>query len=149
MFRKSIVLKLLVVLISISMFLSGCGSSGGTDKEKSNWEYEKQINEPIKGMSGEEDLVLGNLDENKVEVFIPAGAFLEPTEVTLINPDTIASYKEDEMEGLGAPIAIVAGEGAVRLEQAVRITMKYDPTILEEDYESGELYMGYYNGSEW
>lgn len=149
MFRKSIMFKFFLVLITISMFLSGCGGNGGADKEKSNWEYEKQIKEPIKAVSAEEDIVLGNLDENKVEVSIPAGAFLEPTEVMLINPDTIASYKEDEMECLGAPIAIVAGEGAVRLEQAVKITMKYNPAELEEDYESGELYIGYFNGSEW
>lgn len=156
MFRRSIWYKFLVVIISISMFLSGCGGSGKdvgesgvANKEKSNWEYEKKINEPIKAVSGEEDLVLGNLDENNVEVFIPAGAFLEPTEVTLINPDTIANYKEDEMIGLGAPIAIVAGEESVRLEQPVKITMRYDPAELEENYESGELYIGYFNGSEW
>ncbi|HCX64490.1 MAG TPA: hypothetical protein DHN33_04680 [Eubacteriaceae bacterium] len=53
------------------------------------------------------------------------------------------------MEGLGAPIDIYAGEEAVRLQQPMTVTMKYDPSLLEEDYESGALYFLYYNGEEW
>jgi hypothetical protein len=106
-------------MIVMSMLLSGCGGSNA------------------------------NVLENKVEVTIPANTFLEPTEVSLMNADSISGYSEEEMEVLVAPIAILVGVDSVRLEQADKITTKYDAAMPEDNYESGELYIGYFNGSEW
>ncbi len=158
-FKKTRIMKVILISISLAMMMSACGKkkishdqnhqNEADKKVKSNWTYEKQIKEPIQVLAADEDVILGDLEANKVQVMIPAGTFLEATQVTLINPDTIPSYKEEEMEGLGAPIQISVGEEAVRLLEPVQITMKYDPAMLDENYESGELYIGYYNGSAW
>ena len=152
MLRKSTYTKYLSLIISISMLLSGCGGNNVSKTNKSlesNWKYEQQIKEPLKATCAEEEVVLGNLEEHGVQVVIPAGAFAEPTEVTLINPESAPSYIEEEMTGLGAPIDISAGEHPVRLQQPVKVTMKFDPTELEQDYESGSMYIGYFNEKEW
>ena len=147
---------ILAIIIAVSMLLGGCGgtesSTGGSEiqaSEPTNWEYTKDIPDPITATSGAEDVVLGDLENHGVMIHIPGGTFDAPTEVSLVNPDSAPGYDENEMNGLGAPIQITAGDGPVRLMQPVTITMKYNPEELGDDFETGAMYFGYFNESEW
>ncbi|MCR3955098.1 MAG: hypothetical protein NUK57_02310 [Gudongella sp.] len=156
MFKMKAFNGVLAIILASSMLLGGCGGTetgvGGSEGKKgepSNWEYTKAIPDPLTAVSGEEDLVLGDLETQGVEVHIPGGTFETPTEVSLVNPDDAPGYDENEMDGLGAPIKITAGEGPVRLMQPVTITMKYNPDEVGEDFEMGAMYYGYFNEAEW
>jgi len=147
---------ILAIIIAVSMLLGGCGgtesSTGGSEiqaSEPTNWEYTKDIPDPITATSGAEDVVLGDLENHGVMIHMPGGTFDAPTEVSLVNPDSAPGYDENEMNGLGAPIQITAGDGPVRLMQPVTITMKYNPEELGDDFETGAMYFGYFNESEW
>jgi hypothetical protein len=147
---------ILAIMIAASMLLGGCGgtesSTGGSEtkaSEPTNWEYSKDIPDPLTATSGAEDVVLGDIETHGVMVHIPGGAFNTPTEVSLVNPDSAPGYDENEMNGLGAPIQITAGDGPVRLMQPVTITMKYNPEEVGNDFETGAMYFGYFNESEW
>jgi hypothetical protein len=147
---------ILAIIIAASMMLGGCGgtesSTGGSDikaSEPTNWEYTKVIPEPLTATSGAEDVVLGDLETHGLMVHIPGGTFETPTQVSLVNPDSAPGYEENEMDGLGAPIQISVGEGPVRLMQPVTITMKYNPEEVGDDFETGAMYFGYFNESEW
>lgn len=133
------------LILAVFLFISGCGNSSGD----TNWEYQKTIPNPLKATCGNSEVKLGNLEQDGVEVIIPANTFAQPTEVTLINPDKVPQYKSEEMTGLGAPIEISVGEKAVRLQQPVTVRMKFNPSTLGADWESGALYMGYFNGKQW
>lgn len=137
--------KLLSCLILAVFLFSGCGGSSGD----TNWEYQKTIQNPLKATCGNSEVKLGNLEQDGVEVTIPANTFAQPTEVSLINPDKVPKYESKQMTGFGAPIDISVGEKSVRLQQPVTIKMKFDPSTLGADLESGSLYMGYFNGKQW
>ncbi|WP_422486938.1 hypothetical protein [Gudongella sp. DL1XJH-153] len=148
--------RLLMLILVISMITTGCGgspSNTGVAQNKNSdlteWSFSKDISDPLKATAGGDDVTIGDLDTYGVLVHIPGGTFEEPTEVTLVNPDDVPGYYQDEMDGLGAPISISVGEGPVRLMQPVTVTMKYNPDELSEDYESGALYFGYFNENEW
>ncbi len=82
--------KLSAMLLLAVFVLSGCGIlGGGTSNGNTKWEYEKTIKNPITAMCFDEEVVLGNLETEGVEVTIPAGTFKEPTEVTLVSPDKV------------------------------------------------------------
>jgi len=143
--------KLSAMLLLAVFVLSGCGIlGGGTSNGNTKWEYEKTIKNPITAMCFDEEVVLGNLETEGVEVTIPAGTFKEPTEVTLVNPDKVPKYASAEMTAFGSPIDISIGAEEARLQEMVTIKMKFDLASLGgEDLESGSLYMGYFNGKEW
>jgi hypothetical protein len=143
--RRGKSFKLLSCLILSVFLFSGCGGSSGD----TNWEYQKTIQNPLKATCGNSEVKLGNLEQDGVEVTIPANTFAQPTEVSLINPDKVPKYESKQMTGFGAPIDISVGEKSVRLQQPVTIKMKFDPSTLGADLESGALYMGYYNGKQW
>lgn len=143
--RRGKSFKLLSCLILAVFLFSGCGGSSGD----TNWEYQKTIQNPLKAMCGNSEVKLGNLEQDGVEVTIPANTFAQPTEVSLINPDKVPKYESKQMTGFGAPIDISVGEKSVRLQQPVTIKMKFDPSTLGADLESGALYMGYFNGKQW
>lgn len=145
--RKS---KLLTCLVLAMFVLSGCGKFGAGSSGDTEWEHSKTISSPIKVIAGSEEVILGSLDKEGVEVIIPANTFSTPTEVTLANPEKNPKYRSKEMTALGAPIDISAGDKSVRLQELVTIKMKFDPTTIDEaDLESGSLYFGYFNGNEW
>ena len=156
MFKMKAFNGVLAMVLATAMLLGGCGgsesSTGGTEikaSEPTNWEYTKDIPDPLTATSGAEDVVLGDLETHGAMVHIPGGAFDTPTEVSLVNPDNAPGYDENEMNGLGAPIQITAGDGPVRLMQPVTITMKYNPAEVGDDIETGAMYFGYFNESEW
>lgn len=122
-----------------------------TEEEEvtSNWSYEKEIKETLTVVSGAEEVIIGNLEQDGIQVTIPGGTFLEETQVTLKNPDAAPGYQESEMLGFGAPFELSVEKGPVRLLQPVTIIMKYDPAVLGEDLESGALYFAYYSGEKW
>lgn len=146
MLRKKYLWKLLALIMVLSLITVGCGKKTEGDTA---WSYEKKIQNPLKATSGSSEITLGNIETNGVEVTIPGNAFATPTEVSLVNPDQVPKYLGSQMIGFGAPIELSVGEKPVRLLQPVTIKMKYDPTTLGDDLESGALYMGYYNEKEW
>lgn len=138
---------LLAWVITLLISFTGCSGGSGSGKS-SSWEFEPTIQEPLRATSGSEEIVLGSIDREGVEVIIPADTFAEPVEVRLLNPENVPGFSPSRMTGFGAPIEICVGEEEVRLLQLVTIRMKYDPSVLSEDLESGALYFVYYNGTE-
>lgn len=152
MLNKKYITRMYVLLLAVAVLASGCGSSGGDGAPKpdiSDWSYEKEIQESRTGIAGPEEIILGSLETDGIQVKIPAGAFAEPTEVTLANPESAPGYDKNQMKDLGAPFEIKVGEAPVRLMEPVEITVKYDPALMGEDPEKGALYFGYYNNDEW
>ncbi len=159
--RKSI--KLLSILLGIILSMAACGkqsedafvlsdeneNSSDEKQELPEWTYEKEIKETLTAVSGTEEVILGNLETDKIQVTIPANTFSKETEVTLRNPDTAPGYNDKEMFGFGAPFELSTGEGPIRLQQPVTVVMKYDPALLGDDLESGSLYFAYFNEEKW
>jgi hypothetical protein len=114
------------------------------------WSYEPRLAAPLTATAGAADVTLGSLDQQGIEVTIPAGTFSEETEVTLADPTQAVSYAGEEMTGVGTPFELSVGDGSpVRLQQPVTVRMTFDPATLGEDFEYGSLRFGYLNGSEW
>ena len=142
-----------VALFFAVVLLAGCGKDKKESvKEKSvdaTWEYEKTIPEAIKGVGGgEKDLVLGDLDKNKVSVTIPKGSFDEDIEVTLVSPEEVPGYSGSIMDPMGAPFEISIPEGQ-RLNEKAIVTFKFDPAKLPTGDEIYQMRVGYFNGEEW
>lgn len=148
--QKTKSFRLLTCLILFVFVLSGCGKIGMGGSGDTDWLYEKTIASPISVTSADEEVTLGSLEKEGVEVIIPANTFSSPTQVTLENPDSTPKYVAKEMLGFGAPINISVGDSSVRLQEPVTIKMKFDPASLdEEDLEAGSLYFAYFNGKNW
>ncbi len=146
MLRKKYYWHIMALAMVLLLLAAGCGKSTAGD---TTWDYEKSIQNPLKATTGSSEIKLGNIETDGVEVTIPGNAFAAPTEVSLVNPDQVPQYIGAQMTGFGAPIDLSAGEQPVRLLQPVTVKMKYDPATLGTDLESGALYMGYFNGTEW
>lgn len=124
--------------------LEAITKSSGTE-----WKYEKTITEPIKKVSNSnENVALGDLDQNAVKVEIPKGSFDADTEVELKNPDSVPKYLGNEVETIGAPIEISASS-PTRLNEKATVTFKFDKSKLSPDTEKGQLRVMYYDGSKW
>ena len=146
MLKRTRYLKMSALLMIMVFFITGCGGASPGDTE---WNFQKTIQNPLTASCGKTEVKLGNLETNGVEVTIPSNTFAKPTIVSLLNPDEVPKYVSKQMSGFGAPIEISVGEESVRLQQPVTIRMKFDPSTLGTDLESGSLYMGYFNGKEW
>lgn len=146
MLNKKRYLKTSALLMVMVFFITGCGGASPGDTE---WNFQKTIQNPLTASCGATEVKLGNLETNGVEVTIPANTFAKPTKVSLLNPDKVPKYFSKQMTGFGAPIELSVGEESVRLQQPVTVRMKFDPSALGADLESGSLYMGYFNGKEW
>lgn len=144
--KQRFFIKQLSGVLLLAFLLSGCGAGAQGDTK---WEYRKTISQALQATCGTSEVTLGDLGRYGVEVVIPANAFAQPTEVSLLNPDEVPKYQSREMTGFGAPIEISAGESPVRLQQMVTVRMKYDPAALGTDWETGSIYMSYFNGNEW
>ncbi len=114
------------------------------------WTYQPRIATPLTATAGSTEVTLGGLDKYGIEVTIPAGAFAEPTVVTLADPTDAVTYAGSEMSGFGTPFDLSVGDGSpVRLQQPVTVRMTFDPTTLGDDFEYSSLRFGYLNGNQW
>ncbi|MGI6752603.1 MAG: hypothetical protein ACOX4U_08385 [Anaerovoracaceae bacterium] len=148
--RRDWKFKILTILVLLLFILSGCEKGGTVNSGDTEWKYEKTIVNPIIVFSADKEVRLGSLDNDGVEVIIPANTFPTPTEVTLENPNNTPKYPSKEMLGFGSPINISAGDSSVRLLEPVTIRMKFNPADLNDaDLEAGSLYFGYFNGKNW
>jgi hypothetical protein len=115
-----------------------------------DWAYTPRMTAPLTATAGDTEVTLGGLAEYGIEVTIPAGAFTEPTEVTLADPKASVTYASTEMTGIGTPFDLSVGDGSpVRLQQPVTVRMTFDPAKLGADFEYGSLRFGYLNGDQW
>ena len=142
-------------VLSAVLIISGCGRSAGPAGIKAQksgdtaWKFEKTIAEPIKMQStAGQDIALGSLEKEKVEVAVPRGTFDADTEVKLENPEKVPDYFGQVVDTIGAPIEISAGS-PVRLNEPIKIRFKFDKSALPEGTVPSELRIAYFDGKEW
>jgi len=117
--------------------------------KKSNWQYEKNITEPIIASStNESDVTLGNLETNKVSVVVTKGAFDENTDVELSNPDKVPEVLDSEIDTIGAPIELSVGQPS-RLNEPAIITFAFDKNLLPPETREDQMRVVYYSGEKW
>ncbi|KDR95661.1 hypothetical protein SAMN02745945_01512 [Peptoclostridium litorale DSM 5388] len=126
-------------LIAIMVF-TACAASP--------WEYEMLIEEPITVKSDQEKVKMGDLEKDKTEVVLDAGAFDKATEVTLKTPEGVPDYASEVMTPLGSPIEIVADSGTQRLNKPAVITMKLEDDEIQ-GLKKGDAYAIYHDGGNW
>ncbi len=113
------------------------------------WTYEKNIAEPITGTSsGDKDLVLGDLNANKASIQVPKGSFDAERSLSLANPEQVPGYVGTEIDTIGAPIEISAGQPS-RLNEQATVSFRFDPAMLPVDQDLSELRVAYYDGTKW
>ncbi|MDF1497667.1 MAG: hypothetical protein P1P90_06495 [Patescibacteria group bacterium] len=123
-------------------------SDGERPTADTAWKFEKTIAEPITATSGDEDVLLGDLDSAKVTIEIPAGAFDSTTEIELVTPDEAPDYSSLEATPIGSPVEIKS-EGDVRLNEKMTVTFAFNPEELPADTYADQLQASYYNGERW
>jgi len=113
------------------------------------WEYEKLIIGPLKAVStNNSDITLGDIEEHKVSVTVSKGAFDNDVEVALSNPDKVPSILTEEVDTIGAPIELTAGN-PTRLNKKATITFAYDKNLLPSETEAYQMRVVYFNGENW
>lgn len=126
--------------------VAGCGADSGDTA----WKYTKTISSPIKATSGKQDVKLGDLNSQMVQVAVPGGSFDKQTAITLENPDKVPKVVGDEFSPLGAPIQISAGDKETRMNEPVTVTLKMDPaTYGTSARQPSDFWASYYNGEKW
>lgn len=137
----------------VLLVFGGCGQKSG-DVEKAatageKWEYVQRIPEPIKKISNaENDVSLGDLEANSVLVSLPKSSFDGATEVELKTPEKVPQYFSSEMDPLGSPIEISAGQPS-RLNEKMTVRMKFDKNELSAEAQKWQIRAVYYDGKEW
>lgn len=113
------------------------------------WKYDKTIAEPISGTSGaDKDLVLGDLDTNKASVLVPKGSFDADRDLSIVTPGSVPGYVGSEIDTIGAPVEISAGQPS-RLNEQATVSFHFDPSALPVDQDMSELRVAYYDGTTW
>jgi len=111
--------------------------------------YNINIAEPIRMIAkSDADVVLGNLEKDKVVVTVTRGAFDNTQEISIVTPRTIPDSEVDS-KFVNSPIEISAGERPVRLNEKTTITFKFDPLSLPEGTEKDQMQVAYYSGDKW
>lgn len=118
-------------------------SSGDT-----TWQYNKVITEPLKASStAGTDVTLGDLNSQAVTVAVPKGSFDADTEISLKTPDSVPEYFGSQVEMIGSPVEISAGEVPARLNEKATVTFKFDPALLPTDKSFFRIV--YFSGEKW
>ncbi|NTW14286.1 MAG: hypothetical protein HGA31_04640 [Candidatus Moranbacteria bacterium] len=113
------------------------------------WNYERTIAEPITGISGaDKDLVLGDIDTNKASVSVPKGSFDADRDLSLVTPESVPGYVGNEIDTIGAPLEVSAGQPS-RLNEQATVSFRFDPSTLPVDQDTSELRVAYYDGTKW
>lgn len=137
---------MLGVMMASLLAVAGCGSGGGDTA----WKYTSPISSPIKATSGSQDVKLGDLNSQKVQVAIPGGSFDKNTALVLENPDKVPKVVGAEFSPIGAPIQISTGDKETRMNEPVTITLKLDPsTYGTSAKQPGDFWATYYDGEKW
>lgn len=113
------------------------------------WQYTKNITEPIKGeYDNTKDLTLGQVDQHKVSVTVPKGAFDGANQLELANPDSVPEYKGQEIDTIGAPIEIKAAKPS-RLNEKAVISFQFDKTAFSPTDDKSKMRVAYFDGERW
>ncbi len=144
------------------LMLSGCSRvpDGSTVQDRlevpslgngnTTWEYEQKISAPLNGLvSTDQDLSLGDLQTNQVGIIVKQWALSSGTVITVQHPSKTPKIFAEQVQTLGAPIEINAGELPIRLDEKAVVTFAFDPKVLSPDTFPSELRVVYFNGQEW
>lgn len=133
----------MIVMILLIGILPGCGQGG-------QWkDYTRNISEPIKLQNNGEAAAIGNLDREKVAVFIPAKTFDQKVSIELKNPDSVPAFSSEEAVPLGSPISIEVDSTSKRFNEKATITMKLEAEDVSNIKEPQDIWVSYYNGEKW
>lgn len=114
------------------------------------WEYEQKISSPLNGLvNTDQDLSLGDLQTNQVGLIVKKWALWSGTVITVQHPSKTPKIFAEQVQTLGAPIEINAGEIPIRLDEKAVVTFAFDPKVLSPDTFPSELRVVYFNGQEW
>ncbi|MFA5185957.1 MAG: hypothetical protein WC551_05695 [Patescibacteria group bacterium] len=113
------------------------------------WKYNKAIASPItQKVATDTDATLGDVEKDKSSVKIFKGALANETEIKLDTPDSVPNYAGEEVDMIGAPVEISAGQ-PTRLDEAALVSFKVEKSSLPADGSTSTLRIAYYDGSSW
>jgi hypothetical protein len=139
--KKTLRLRLFLVMAVTSLFLTGCGGSSGPAGSK--------LKEPMEVEIGQEAVTVGSIEKYGIEILIPAGALPEKNTFSLKLAES--SPQSDPAVGspLHTPVEINIDGDIKRFAEPIEVTFK----LTEEQWGSyenpGDIHIGYHDGYQW
>ena len=129
--------RIIVVLLALSLLLASCGSA--TTK----------LTETKTANVGTQDVVVGDIERDGIEVFIPAGALPEDTEFSLQLAQ--GSPEADAASGmlLDTPYELEIKGDIKRFDRPVQITFQLTKEQWQGFENPGDAHIAYYDGDRW
>lgn len=112
------------------------------------WEYDKLITNPIKATSNTKTVSLGDIQSQQVKVIVFGTSFDTETQLTAVTPQNVPEINSNEFLPIGVPVDISSGSSQ-RLNLPATIFMKIDTDKQADDLKKGNIWIAYYNGTEW
>ncbi|MBM3173923.1 MAG: hypothetical protein FJZ85_09540, partial [Chloroflexi bacterium] len=137
------------VFIVVPLLLLIIALGGQPEPPTGEWKANPTIKEPLTANIAGQDVVLGDLNKQQVEVKLPGSAFQQAAQVTVRNAKNAPPVPPDEFTPLGAPIEIDTGELPSRLYELATITFKLDRKAMESEPDPGAYWVAHYTGGEW
>lgn len=147
--KKSILLKSCLFALAIGAALLQTGCDSGKEKGDLKWSYEKAIKAPIEASAGNEELSLGSIEKDKVQVKIPGKSFDSPTKLKLYTPDKVPNVVSKKFEPIGAPVEVQCDAEFTRTNNPVQVTFALDKSTVSEDTMPSDYWVSYYDGNKW
>lgn len=111
--------------------------------------YKINISEPLKAVaSQEQDIKLGDLEKDKIEIIVGKGALDDGKEISVVTPRDVPESEADSRLA-DSPIEISSGEDPVRLDEKTTVNFKFNSASLPEGTQAHQLQVAYYSGEKW
>ena len=112
-------------------------------------DYVSNIDIPLESEVDQNNITIGDLEKDKVEISIIENTFDEKFTINISNPKSVPKINKDEGILLGAPIAIEIDSENKRLNDEVIITLKLAEDDLKDVKHGDEIWVAYFNGVNW
>ncbi len=93
--------------------------------------------------------VVGNLDQNGIQLDIPSETFDQNVKLQVKEDATAPSFDNKRATLLGTPYKISIDQKSKRLNKPVTVTFKLSEQEISELEHPEDLWIGYYNGQQW
>ncbi len=126
----------------------GCGGGNGNDlPEEATWEstIDTGITEKIETEAGEDDVVLGDINEHGVEIFVPGGAFQEPAQISLSGAEEEVKVDLAKYSPQSSLYSLKFTGEQPRTDLPVEVTTAVDKETLAAAEETGGYRALHYN----
>ena len=136
--------------VKISSNTDPVSNTSGISTSTNNSPQPKQstFKEPLTAASNDQEITIGDLTTNLVQIYVPGNAFDSPTKLTVTNPATENKLPVN-VQQLSAGVEIKSNTGP-RLNIPIVITMQIpDKDKYAADFKAGRIWPAYFNGTNW